>query len=302
MPMCNYVTCRLEIPVVGHINPCVGKKMIFNDVLAWIDDPDGKALPEYQTRELDDNTIECWIPSTEGMNFRIRFIPMEWLQPGFDIECLRRLDGVNLGSSIVFAREIKAGADITTTGEPTSSSTMRLFSFGKRILTDREDVASSRSVQKEDLNTIRLTFEFGRAASARTRTKFKSFKENGPIHEKAAKKGHAGSAGLGNTKTISYTPMVCTFRPETSIEPIVFIFRYAPEDWLQARGIIPSENASQLKRERSATPDVIDVDDLEIEDDEVMIIKHLVPASMPMVSNKKRRVKEEEDVKPNLGP
>ncbi|KAG8748181.1 hypothetical protein FRC12_013906 [Ceratobasidium sp. 428] len=289
--------------VVDHTNPyTVGKKMIFNDILAWIDDPDRKALPEYQTRELDDNTIECWIPSTEGMNFRIRFIPMEWLRPGFDLECLRRLDGADLGGSILYARDIKAGADITADGIHTSSSTIRLFSFGKRVLTDREDVAPSLGVRQEDLNAIRLTFLFGRAGSTTTRTEFRPPKENGPIHEKAAKKGHAGSAGLGSTKSISYTPTACTFRPEASIEPIVFIFRYAPEDWLQARGIIPSENTSQLKRERSATPDVIDVDDLEIEDDEVMIIKHLVPASMPMFSNKKRRLKEEEDVKPNLGP
>lgn len=57
-------------------------------------------------------------------------------------------------------------------------------------------------------------------------------------------------------------------------------------DWLQAREIIPSsqqggsssspEPQSSKKRTRSATPDAIDLDDLETDDDEIIIVKHMV--------------------------
>jgi hypothetical protein len=49
---------------------------------------------------------------------------------------------------------------------------------------------------------------------------------------------------------------------------------------LRARDIIPHvpepETYGGLKRERSATPEIVDVDQLETDDDEIQIIKHMV--------------------------
>ncbi|KAG8696533.1 hypothetical protein FRC09_008407 [Ceratobasidium sp. 395] len=223
---------------------------------------------------------------------------MPWLKPGLDLECRRRLDGVNLGNTITRTGIIKEGADTTIRGHHNSPSTLRLFCFGKRILTDREDVAPS-GPPRDDLNTIRLIFRWGRAGKRVTKTNFVRFRENGPIHEKAAKKGHAGSAGLGSSTSIDYKPQTTTFEPTTGLESVTFTFRYAPEDWLQARGIISPENPSQ-KRENSTTPDVIDIDDLESEDDhDVMIVKHLIPAPVAP-SMKRQKIKDEDDVKPKL--
>ncbi|KAG8696503.1 hypothetical protein FRC09_008474 [Ceratobasidium sp. 395] len=245
---------------------------------------------------------------------------MPWLKPGFDLECGRRLDGVNFGSTIVRARSIKERTDVTVRGIHSSASTLRLFCFGKRILTDREDVAPSSGPPREELNTIRLEFLWGRAGETTTRTNFTCPKEGGPIHEKAAKKGHTGSAGLGSITAIDYKPKAIHFTPSTIFKPVVFVFRYAPEGWLQARDIMPSENSLSLNREHNITPDVIDVDDLEVEDDhDIMIVKHLArpfafcPAlesnfNVPQIpapvapSAKRRKIKDEDDTKPKLEP
>ncbi|KAG8742131.1 hypothetical protein FRC10_002001 [Ceratobasidium sp. 414] len=129
-------------------------------------------------------------------------------------------------------------------------------------------------------------------------TNFTLPKENGPIHEKAAKKGHSGSVGLGGTTNIDRRPFTCSFEPALGSEPVVFIFRYAPEDWLHARGIIPDEYLSQ-KRDRDVTPDVIDIDDLETDDDDVIVVKHLVPAPVTP-GNKRQKIEHDDDAKPQL--
>lgn len=125
-----------------------------------------------------------------------------------------------------------------------------------------------------------------------------------------AKKGHSGSAEFGELvpdpgrRALNYS-----FNPSPNWKPVAFVFRYATQDWLQAREIIPfsqksggsssPESSPTKKRARSATPEVIDIDDLETDDDEIVVVKHMVPA--PTTSNKKpRKVKDEEDVKPNL--
>ncbi|KAG8742130.1 hypothetical protein FRC10_002000 [Ceratobasidium sp. 414] len=178
---------------------------------------------------------------------------------------------------------------------------MRLFSFGRRTLTDREDIAPSTGGLQEELNSIRLTITRGRVTQLGPKKDFTVPKENKTIHEKVAKKGHEGSVGLGDTVKINYQPMVAVgFEPVRGVKPVVFIFRYGPEEWLQARGIIPCENPTSLKRERDPTPDLIDIDDLESDDDDgVTIVKHLVPVAVAP-SNKRRKIKGEPDIKPEL--
>ncbi|KAG9102098.1 hypothetical protein FRC07_010260, partial [Ceratobasidium sp. 392] len=165
---------------------------------------------------------------------------------------------------------------------------------------NREDVASSNGLSHKDLNTIRITLEWGTAGVSVPQTCFEPAKENGPIHEKAAKKGHAGSAGLGNASNLDYKPMISSsFELADDIKPSVFIFRYAPEDWLQAREVIRPKNPTSQKRDRDSSPDVIDIDELESDDDDVIIVKHMAPVPL-VTATKRRKIKAEDNVKPEL--
>ncbi|KAG9103954.1 hypothetical protein FRC06_006739 [Ceratobasidium sp. 370] len=269
--------------------------MILNNFSASIHTPEGEKLPEYETKQVDRNTIECWIPSTEGTSFEIWYKVASNVRPGLALKCLPQLDGVRFEGRILRPEWIATGTTGKCKGQVVSRSSIRLFSFGKRVLTDREDIASSAEGSQNDLNVIRVTLQQGIASLPIPQTRFTMPKENGPVHEKAAKKGHAGSAGLGNASSIGYNPRWSLFAPETGIAPSVFIFRYAPEDWLQARGIIPSSQ----KRGRDITPDVIDIDDLETDDDEIVVVKHLVPVPKEP-NNKRRKIKSEDDAKPKL--
>lgn len=284
--------------------------MIFKKLSAWITDDEGEALPEYQTREIDENTIECWIPSTEGANFWIRWKPERDPQRGHDLRCRPHLDGISCSGTYITARRIARKENGTLKGHVCGKLMVQPYCFGKRKLTDNENIAPlSREIQK-DLNTIQAKLQWGHVGSDCSPA-YKKIPESRPLHEKMAKKGHSGSAGLDKPKL---DPGLATgwsfFEPTPSLQPITFVFRYAPQDWLQAREIIPSsqqsgsssspEPNSTRKRARSATPEVIDIDDLETDDDEIVIVKHMVPA--PTASNKKpRKVKDEEDVKPDLG-
>ena len=80
----------------------------------------------------------------------------------------------------------------------------------------------------ENLNTIKLVFEWGRIGE-KIQPKFNAPQEIGPIHEKAIKKGHSGAVRLGNTIS---TPIVSgrfDFTTYEEIKPIKFVFRYASE-------------------------------------------------------------------------
>ncbi|KAG8736369.1 hypothetical protein FRC10_009394 [Ceratobasidium sp. 414] len=250
--------------------------MILNDISASIHTPEGEKLPEYETKQVD------------GAGFPQQ--KERTLKYGIKHPHMYNLASLS-GAYLNWMDKCK--------GQVTNHSSIRLFSFGKRILTDREDIASTKGSQ-QDLNVIRVTLRWGIAGMSTPQTQFTTPKENGPIHEKAAKKGHTGSAGLGNTTSINYSPRLGLFAPDTGIGPLVFVFCYAPEDWLQARGIVPSKTPSSRKRDRDTTPDVIDIDDLETDDDDdVVVVKHLVPAPAES-SGKRRRIKDENDAKPKL--
>ncbi|KAG8709685.1 hypothetical protein FRC09_000524 [Ceratobasidium sp. 395] len=271
--------------------------MILNNFKATIDTSEGDQLPEYQTKIINENTIECWIPSTEGKHFEICFKAPPDEHPGLSVVCMPQLDGIKFRNKIL--RAAKIGEPCKCRGQVTSTSSIRLFSFGKRLLTDREDIASSKGSSQTDLNTIRVTFKWVKTGVSRPKTSFWVPKENGPIHEKVAKKGHSGSAGLGSTSSLQRPPTVTRFEPIYGIQPLVFVFRYAPEGWLQAQGIMPAKNPLTQKRDRDATPDIIDIDDLETDDEDVALVKHLVPAN---TSNKRPKVKDENETKPKLSP
>ncbi|KAL5640713.1 hypothetical protein ACGC1H_001257 [Rhizoctonia solani] len=271
--------------------------MIFkkHELSVWITDSGKNELPEYQLREISDDTIQCWIPSTDGANFQIRWKLVQKLHPEYDICATPYLDGVRMTGAVRRKERLFEGYSTKHSKEHTGGFTARLYEFGNRTLTD-DDCSKPPQSLLENLNTIRLTFKWGHheGTSLQPIKTFHVPHELEPIHEKAAKKGHPGAAKLGKTVAISTISNSVRFVESKSIKSVSFVFRYAPLAWLQARDIIPRSPESEpqrthitLKRERSITQDIIDVDELETDDDEIQIIKHMIPA--PIISNKRQR-------------
>ncbi|KAG8709682.1 hypothetical protein FRC09_000521 [Ceratobasidium sp. 395] len=275
--------------------------MILDNISAWISASSGEKLPEYGMKQIDETTVECWIPSTEGTNFEACFDVPPSIRPDFSFGCSLRLDGIDFSGRVIpRLLRTRGRRKVQVKGQSTGPSTMRLFSFGTRVLTDKADhLPPGKCGLQGELNTICLKLQWGHESQLRQQNSFFVPKEHGPIHEKMAKKGHAGSAGLGSVTTTAIgSRLTCNFRPAFELKPLKFIFHYAPQDWLQAREIIPQARPS-VKRERDTTPEVIDIEELETDDDEVVIVKHMAP--VPLVPVKKRqRLESENDVKPKL--
>ncbi|CAE6430800.1 unnamed protein product [Rhizoctonia solani] len=257
-------------------------------ISVWIADSEGNQLPEYEVKLVKDDEIECWIPSAEGSNFKIM-----WKTPSpmlnHDLAIHPSLDGSKLtGITRRMCSEFP-GQVYELDSHQTGSSTVRLYTFGKRILTDSEGAARPSSMQLQYLNTIVAKFTWGLIDEVRPVSNYSVPQEVAPFHEKLVKKGHSGSAELGRTVTRAQLPNeTCKFHSSSAAKPTRFVFRYAPRGWLKARGIMPlsprPSPSSQMKskRERSFDSDVIDIDDLPTDDE-----KPMLPA--PATSRKKQR-------------
>ncbi|KAF8599292.1 hypothetical protein BDV93DRAFT_609406 [Ceratobasidium sp. AG-I] len=285
--------------------------MLFKRLSAWITDKQGMALPEHQIRIIDDNTIECWIPSEEGTKFEISWKAEKDVQPGLDLRCAVYLDGIAHNGSFTRATGVANGRIGTKQGQTCGDSLIRPYTFGKRKLTDDETIAPLGLEVEKDLNTIRLELSWGRVGPPRLWEPRDGDVETKPLHEKMAKKGHSECAELGKPVAdprslgVSYP-----FHAIPDSKPVAFIFRYASQDWLQAREIVPfSQNtkvcyspksSSTNKRPRIDTPDIIDIDDLESDEDDVVVLKHLAPVTTPP-HKRPRKMKGEWDAQPKLG-
>ncbi|KAH7330746.1 hypothetical protein B0J17DRAFT_679447 [Rhizoctonia solani] len=223
--------------------------------------------------------------------------------PQLDVAVYPRLDGVPLTGINWRTSDISPTRIGELDSHQTGSSTVRLYEFGKRMLTDREDAAKPSDTQLQCLNTISVKFIWGTIGRSYPVLDYIVPQEVVSLNEKSVKKGHSGSAGLGRAVArAQLSNQRCKFSPSTGTEPTLFVFRYAPRDWLKARDIIPQSPrpspSPQLKpkRERSFSSDVIDIDDLHTDEDEIVTVKHMIPASTAP-RKKQRRVKHEPDVK-----
>ncbi|CAE6430842.1 unnamed protein product [Rhizoctonia solani] len=242
----------------------------------WIVDSNDTTLPEYQVQEMGDDTIQCWIPSTEGKGFKISWKVVENVHPKHDLRTVPFLDGVQMSGKVSYKHKVAKGLFRQHFRQRTGASTARLYEFGRRTLTDGDDDGKLDPSLLDSLNTVKLVVDWGHGGPSAPRKTFYVPQEVGPIHEKSVKKGHSGAAQLGTAISVS-----------------------ASNDWLRARDIVPhgpeldSQNVKgTLKRERSATPDIIDIDDLETDED-IHTVKHMVPA--PVTVGKKQRTLGEED-------
>ncbi|KAG8731282.1 hypothetical protein FRC11_004577 [Ceratobasidium sp. 423] len=286
--------------------------LIFQGIIAWVVDSEGKELPEYNVKLVADSQIECWIPSTEGTNFNIRWrVPYFNPQSSCELAVCPFLDGVRMRGTVWNTANLLYGLVGELGAHQIGPSTARLYEFGRRILTDgtilfklpdKEDALKLSDAQLNYLNTIAATFAWGVQGELQL-SEYRTPEELPPINEKSVKNGHSGSAGLGKTiERSQMAPYSCNFYSLIGLKPTTFVFRYAPRDWLQARGIIPysprpSPNPQiKPKRKRSFSSDVIDTDDLHTDDEGAFAAKRPVPA--PIAARKKQRtVKREAGVK-----
>ncbi|CAE6418798.1 unnamed protein product [Rhizoctonia solani] len=261
----------------------------FQGITACVADSEGRVLPECGLKLLVDNRIECWIPSIEGANFKIVWrVPYFNSQSFVELAIHPFLDGVPMGATIWAMPNLLLGLTGELGDHPTGPSTTRLYQFGKRVLTDRDDVPTLSNSQLNYLNTIVATFVWGIRGMPQV-MHYTNPGELAPIHEKSVKNGH------------SYG-----FYPDVTLNPTIFIFRYAPRDWLQARDIIPLPPRilarPQLgpKRQRSFSSDVIDIGELQTNDEDTVTSKRLIPASVAPRKRQRAEKYEESDVKPKV--
>ncbi|KAG8705841.1 hypothetical protein FRC08_001414 [Ceratobasidium sp. 394] len=250
--------------------------MIHQNLSVCITDSHGTQLEEYKTNDVDDKTVECWIPSDEGANFRIIWKPAIDPRPNLSLRCDIRLDGRTVSAEILSAAMIMLGIPGETDGAHIASSVKRLFVFGRRNLTDQDELASPNDPGK-DLGTIQVRLTWVHWTSTDRIYEYIAPKEPGLVHERAAKKGHSATATLADPIHVNPEPLKYAVRTDTVSPPVVFTFRYGPKDWLKAKNIMPHESpeptvigsgrdtpvikteepSRKRKREPSSTPTVV---------------------------------------------
>ncbi|CCO30715.1 hypothetical protein BN14_04745 [Rhizoctonia solani AG-1 IB] len=121
------------------------------------------------------------------------------------------------------------------------------FVFGKQQLTDDES-SSSGLTNTQDLNTIRLRFEYVTFLEYTT-TPPPPPKTRGAIHETVAKATTGDSAGLGDPAP-SPQRRWCKTEKVSGLSPVLFVFHYAPLEWLLAKGVVsgPKPRSSEKRK------------------------------------------------------
>ncbi|KAG8705842.1 hypothetical protein FRC08_001415 [Ceratobasidium sp. 394] len=299
--------------------------MIHKNLSAWITDSHGTQLEEYQKRDVDDETTECWIPSDEGANFQIMWQPTRDFEPKLWLRCSIRLDGRVVSSGCIAAQEIARGVPGKRDGMSVASGLKRLFMFSRQKLTDQDELASPDGTGTTNLGTIQITLSWVRVTKQKRPIRYMKPEEPGLLHERAAKKGHCTTAALGELFLTRPKTGAKRVKVDAGLPHAVFLFRYGPREWLKAKEIIPSEHpqpstsskrndaetkserpGKKLKREPSPAPttlkscvdtfdpsEVIDIDDLESDlDSDVVVLNDRETSKAPI----KLKLKEERKI------
>lgn len=103
-----------------------------------------------------------------------------------------------------------------------------LISTSINLVTDNEDISSSDDPRLSELNTIRLVLDWVYVTEERVHHQPSAPPPNlGPIHEKAAKKAHGDSVGLGTVRPSASRQWYST--QSIGMKKTVLVFHYAPE-------------------------------------------------------------------------
>ncbi|CAE6511518.1 unnamed protein product [Rhizoctonia solani] len=304
--------------------------MIYNDLLVSITNLQGEPLEEFKQVETGENSVECWIPSKEGSGFQIHWQPIRNFKPGLGLHCAIKFDGKGVSSGQLKSTDISRGLPGIKTGMTVAKGVKRHYVFGRHNITgtpctgakylpsdfaliDREDLALPDDPGRESMATIQITLSWVKYGKKQRRHGPYPILE-GPrfVHECAVKKGHLGTVTLGAPVPKSHSRGRIREKEDIGFPKVVFLFRYGPRDWLEAKDIIATERyltqdfkpkpaARVVKQERETTTtqsipetlrshtsritreqggeqsDVIDIDDLESDDgSDVVVLNDLV--------------------------
>ncbi|QRV74977.1 hypothetical protein RhiJN_02992 [Ceratobasidium sp. AG-Ba] len=268
--------------------------MIQGMISAWITTEYGAALPEFDVKHAE-GRVDCWIPSIQGANFCINW---HSLNPStFGLRGDIWLDGVPVGGGLLMPNETRG---IKMTGHSAGNVLERPYHFGKQQLTDDESVSDPADPRLLELNTIRLVLDWVYVTEERQYTQPTAPPKLGPVHERAAKKAHGDSAGLGNARPVP--PRQWYNTQSIGMKKTVLVFHYAPQDWLLAKKIISAPlkikseprtiTGLQPKREadkpqRPGGPNIID---------------WFGPASSPSTAGPSRATASSSTQRPQAGP
>ncbi|CAE6418790.1 unnamed protein product [Rhizoctonia solani] len=220
-------------------------------------------------------------------------------RPDLDLFVYPYLDGVRMCGCSWTNEQATTGGIGELGHHPTGPSSFRLYEFGKRKMTDREDTFQTGRPRAliEELNTIKVRFAWGHQEAVAERAGFfHDPNEVAPILETESKliQGLSDSVWLSQSnKSSGHSYTFCDFRrpeDEAQLKSTTFVFRYASRDWLQAQDIVArpprvvkTYNPRIIpKRRRSITPDVIIVNTTEAQDDsndDIIFLKHVVSST-----------------------
>ncbi|KAH7337001.1 hypothetical protein B0J17DRAFT_665790 [Rhizoctonia solani] len=274
--------------------------MIYNDLLVSITNSQGEPLEEFKQAETGENSVECWIPSNEGSGFQIHWQPIRNFKPGLGLHCTIKFDGKGVSSGRLKSSDISRGLPGIKTGMTVAEGLKRHYVFGRHNTTDREDLALPDDPGRELLATVQVTLFWVKYGKKQRRHKpYPTPEEPRFVHERAVKKGHLGVVTLGAPVRTSHSGGCIREKEDAGFPKVIFLFRYGPRDWLEAKDIIiterhlvtkdskPKPTARIAKKERETTTtqsipdtlrsqashtsreqggeqsDVIDIDDLE---------------------------------------
>lgn len=126
--------------------------MLQGNLSAWITDSTGNPLEEYKITNTEPGVAECvhslllaydqilfyyrcWIPSTEGSNFRIKWQSTGDFEPDLGLRCAIKLDGRRVSSGSLSPSQVARGLQGDKDGMSVSLGMRRLFVFSSRNIT-----------------------------------------------------------------------------------------------------------------------------------------------------------------------
>ncbi|KAH7311184.1 hypothetical protein B0J17DRAFT_724684 [Rhizoctonia solani] len=286
-----------------------------------ITDDSGGDLEMFGIRDSGPNTKECWIPSEEGESFQITWEAKAPARPykKLGLRATPYLDGARMDEGILTASQ-RARGEFGCLGEQQVDVNVSCpFQFGRLSTTD-DLTLEGYKIHPSELNTIKVVVEWGRSKVRELspedldQATYISPPDRRFVHESTVKHMNYSAAILGEPVATRASRHVYTytFRRETELDRLTFVFHYA------SLGIAPP--ARRPRRELSHTPDYIDVDaiddDIDIKpdnkvgiihrpttqqgvfldsDEEIEVPRHLVP--VPLDGTQRSPVKVEAGVK-----
>ncbi|KZT57637.1 hypothetical protein CALCODRAFT_495875 [Calocera cornea HHB12733] len=198
------------------------------DYETWIEVDDVR-LKEYAVESrIEERDIRCWIPSQEGKNFVIHYKDHSESRT---IQWKLCADGHECGS--IFTLPDKP--QVAEAGMPISATEEQLYHFARVTLTEDEHAALQDESLVKQLGTLKIVAREGTTVPTTFHNSSNMLLEDKPVHEQAKKA--AGHRVVGGTTVENICNWV-DFEPSGE-DPITIVFQYGPEEFLQAKDIMP---------------------------------------------------------------